>query len=214
VKVQTQGTVTESGGSLNLAPNAYADSSQLMVTSARPYSLGGAAAQACLVADPRRFRDHPMGHLLRWNELDDPRQRRGFIALFPRDALRRVLRGVMGRRVDLAGNGSIRAFQRPTEWAERCRSGARARLREPAARSDGDTARPDPLAQMDPARRNVVHRFQHGPERMDARVLSWRELVRLRPHRRSCRQVTSSGPGRSRSSRPTRRITMAVSGSI
>jgi hypothetical protein len=60
VKVQTQGTVTESGGSLNLAPNAYADSSQLMVTSARPYSLGGAAAQACLVADPRRFRDHPM----------------------------------------------------------------------------------------------------------------------------------------------------------
>jgi hypothetical protein len=45
VKIQTQGSVSESGGSLNLAPDPYAGSSQLMVTTARPYSLGGAAAQ-------------------------------------------------------------------------------------------------------------------------------------------------------------------------
>ncbi len=50
VKVQTQGTVTESGGSLNLAPNASTGASQLMVTSARPYSLVGAAAQAQVLA--------------------------------------------------------------------------------------------------------------------------------------------------------------------
>ena len=44
INQQTQGTVAESGGSLNLSPNANTGSSQLAVLSARPYSLAGSAA--------------------------------------------------------------------------------------------------------------------------------------------------------------------------
>src|SRR5438445_3499025 len=44
VKTQAQGTVTESGGSLNLAPNSNTGSSQLTALSARPYALTGSAA--------------------------------------------------------------------------------------------------------------------------------------------------------------------------
>ena len=41
---QTQGAISEGGGSLNLSPNANTGSSQLNVVSARPYNLTGSAA--------------------------------------------------------------------------------------------------------------------------------------------------------------------------
>lgn len=44
LRTQTQGTVTEGGGTLNLTPNANTGSSQLIVASARPYALTGAGA--------------------------------------------------------------------------------------------------------------------------------------------------------------------------
>jgi len=44
VRLQSQGTIAESGGSLSLAPAANSGSSQLMVSSARPYALTGSAA--------------------------------------------------------------------------------------------------------------------------------------------------------------------------
>jgi RHS repeat-associated protein len=43
IEVQQQGTITQSGGSLNLAPNANASAAGLGVSSARPYTLTGSA---------------------------------------------------------------------------------------------------------------------------------------------------------------------------